>query len=85
MVIDRIREVAGIMREVGARRVKVEGLEIELGPLPATGEEKLEPSAEGICECGHVYADHNEHGCMVAACSPTICNRSAPKDAELAP
>ena len=81
-MISRIREVAQVMREVGARRVRLEGLEIELGPLPAPGgDDKLPPSTEGLCECGHPFLDHNEHGCLLG-CSVTICNRSATESRE---
>lgn len=64
--IERLREIAGVMREVGATRFSCDGLEVELGPARAPDA----PPADGetvpiVCPCGHdLDVEHNDTGCL---------------------
>lgn len=83
--VGRLREVVAFMREVGAVRVRVDGIEVELGPAPVAAPGAATPwsgteEESSKCPCGCPLAEHSEAGCL-NGCADERC---APADAEKA-
>jgi hypothetical protein len=66
--LTKVRELVVLMREVGATRVRMEGLEVELGPPPAPEAQSAEkpdpPESRPRCACGHDWSEHGDGGCL---------------------
>lgn len=75
----------GFMREHGIRRLAVNGIEIELGSVPASYSKAVEPMAQqgvfedatgSVCACGHSWVtEHSDAGCLMG-CSHDLCSSS---------
>lgn len=76
----RLRGIIALMREVGAVRVKVDNVEVELGPPPLVlppGSTSATPWPQvaeepQVCPCGCPLAEHSEAGCL-RGCSDERC------------
>lgn len=86
---DDIRSLTELMREVGIKRIALNGLEIEIGPEPRQkSDDVAEPpepvvaagvfaeSTGAMCSCGHSWVtEHSDSGCLMG-CSHDLCSSS---------
>jgi hypothetical protein len=84
--VEDIRANVKLMRELGIKRLVMNGVEIELTPEPRQilDVEPMEPQgvfAEetgAVCKCGHSWAtEHVDAGCL-HGCSHALCGGEEP-------
>jgi hypothetical protein len=70
-----------LMLKYKVRRLKTDGLEVELDPQAFTTEARAIESISnylGSCPCGHAVEEHNEAGCL-RGCAEEKCLEPQPK------